>query len=84
MLGVLEFEESFDTLPPQCYVTKNLPNSACLLPLPFALHCMMVKGFPLIILCKIAKTVPHREPHTLVVVSNMRVDFSKTVRAAPI
>ena len=49
MLGVLELEESFDpfitatlTL---CHF-KNSPNSVSLLPMPFALNCMMVNEFP--------------------------------------
>ena len=49
MRGVLELEESFDS-----YVTatltlsrfKNSPNSFSLLPMPFALNCMMVNEFP--------------------------------------
>ena len=48
MLGVLELEESFDS----CITTtltlcrfKNSPNSVSLLPMPFALNCMMVNEF---------------------------------------
>ena len=49
MLGVLELEESFDscitaTLTLCC--SKNSPNSVSLLPMPFALNCMMVNEFP--------------------------------------
>ena len=49
MLGVLELEEIFDsyitaTLTLCCF--KNSPNSVSLLPMPFALTCMMVNEFP--------------------------------------
>ena len=48
MLGVLELEESFNS----CITTtltlcrfKNSSNSVSLLPMPFALNCMMVNEF---------------------------------------
>ena len=48
MFGVLELEESFDscitaTLTLCCF--KNSSNSVNLLPMPFALNCMMVNEF---------------------------------------
>ena len=49
MIGVLELEESFDscitaTLKLCCF--KNSPNSVRLLPMPFALNCMVVNELP--------------------------------------
>ena len=49
MLGVLEYGESFDsciTATLTLYRFKNSPNSVSLLPMPFALNCMMVNEFP--------------------------------------
>ena len=49
MLGVLELEESFDSCITATLTLgrfKNSPNSVSLLPMPFALNCMMVNEFP--------------------------------------
>ena len=49
MLGVLELEESFDSCITATIMlcrSKNLHNSVSLLPLPFALNCIMVNEFP--------------------------------------
>ena len=49
MLGVLELEESFDSCITATLTVcrfKNSPNSVSLLPMPFALNCMMVNEFP--------------------------------------
>ena len=49
MLGVFEFEESFDSCMPATLTLcrfKNSPNSVSLLAMPFALNCMMVNEFP--------------------------------------
>ena len=40
MLGVLELEDSFDSC-----ITATLKNYVILLPMPFALNCMMVNEF---------------------------------------
>ena len=48
MLGVLELEESFDSCITATLTLcrfKDLPNSVSLLPMPFALNCMMVNEF---------------------------------------
>ena len=48
MLGVLELEESFDSCITATLTLcrfKNSPNSVSLLPMPFALNCMMVNEF---------------------------------------
>ena len=49
MLGVLELEESFDSCITStvtlCH-SKDSPNYVSLLPMPFALNCMMVNEFP--------------------------------------
>ena len=49
MHGSLELEESFDsciTVTLTLCRSKNSPNSISLLPMPFALNCMMVIEFP--------------------------------------
>ena len=49
MLGVLELGESFDsciTVTLTLCRFKNSHNSVSLLPMPFALSCMMVNEFP--------------------------------------
>ena len=48
MLGVLELEDSFDSCITATLTLcrfKNSPNSVSLLPMPFALNCMMVNEF---------------------------------------
>ena len=44
MIGVLELEESFDSL--MLCRSKNSPNSVSLFSMSFALDCMMVNEFP--------------------------------------
>ena len=49
MFGVLELEESFDSCITATLILcrfKNTPNSVSLLPMSFALTCMMVTEFP--------------------------------------
>ena len=49
MRGVIELEESFDsciTATLTLYRFNNSPNSFSLLPMPFALNCMIVLEFP--------------------------------------
>ena len=49
MLGVLELGESFDSCISATLTLcrfKNSPNFVSLLPMPFALNCMMVNEFP--------------------------------------
>ena len=49
MLGVLELGESFDSCITSTVTLcrfKNSPNSVSLLPMSFALNCMMVNEFP--------------------------------------
>ena len=49
MLGVLELDDSFDSCITSTVTlcrSKNSPNSVTLLPMPFALNCMMVNEFP--------------------------------------
>ena len=50
MLGVLELKESFDSCITSTLTVcrlKNSPNSVSLLPMPFAMNCMLVNEFPL-------------------------------------
>ena len=49
MIIVLELKESFDSCITATLTlcrSKNSPNSVSLLPMPFALNCMMVNEFP--------------------------------------
>ena len=49
MIGVLELGERFDSCIRATLTLcrfKNSPNSVSLLPMPFALNCMMVNEFP--------------------------------------
>ena len=68
MLGVLELEESFDSCITATLTLcrfKNSPNSVSLLPMPFALNCMMVNEFPSTACVGIGRVVGElQEPQT--------------------